>query len=171
MNELDIALSQVEQVKQEIKQALIGKEIDMTDVPFTEYPSKVEEIGKGVPKEIATGSAQHMSWCDLETMRTTLYCKDSNDRMSINGEQVPALSKFIKSVDFTEPSTHRYTTTYTFDKECLVDIEQLMEHSGVSSSKGFGEKISINASDTLVMVYDRNDRTNMFYNLKFYDVE
>ena len=39
-------LTQLNQVKSDIKQALIDKDVDMTDVPFTEYARKIAESGK-----------------------------------------------------------------------------------------------------------------------------
>lgn len=44
MTILDTRLSQVEQCKQDIKNALVNKGIDMTGVPFTDYASKIDEI-------------------------------------------------------------------------------------------------------------------------------
>ena len=37
-------LTQLNSVKLAIKNALISKEVDMTNVPFTEYASKIDEI-------------------------------------------------------------------------------------------------------------------------------
>ena len=39
-------MEQLEAVKADIKQALIDKDIDMTDVPFTDYAGKIAESGK-----------------------------------------------------------------------------------------------------------------------------
>lgn len=41
-------LTQLNNVKLAIKNALISKEVDMTNVPFTEYASKISEISMGV---------------------------------------------------------------------------------------------------------------------------
>lgn len=43
-------LTQLNQVKSDIKQALIGKDIDMTDVPFTGYAEKIAGIKTGVER-------------------------------------------------------------------------------------------------------------------------
>lgn len=40
-------MTQLVQCKQDIRQALIDGGVDMTDVPFTEYASKISEMGGG----------------------------------------------------------------------------------------------------------------------------
>lgn len=45
MNILDTRLSQVEQCKQDIKNVLVNKGVDTTNVPFTDYASKINELG------------------------------------------------------------------------------------------------------------------------------
>lgn len=52
MSNLDIKFSQVEQCKQDIKQALINKGIDMTGVAFTNYASKIEDSLERKPQRL-----------------------------------------------------------------------------------------------------------------------
>ena len=60
MNNLDIKLSQVEQCKADIKQALIDKEVDMTGVAFSGYASKISELELGTQYEtLHTETIQH----------------------------------------------------------------------------------------------------------------
>ena len=55
MSIINDKINQIKEVKENIKQVLIDKGIDMTEVPFTEYPNKISDATE--PSiEIATGT-------------------------------------------------------------------------------------------------------------------
>ena len=99
-------LTQLNEVKQAIKQALINKKVDMTDVPFTNYASKIDSITTGPTKtqklssgvSVGAGSRQTitLTFSDLTSVvGVTSYSLSTDNRgsgatFSISGNKVTA---------------------------------------------------------------------------------
>ena len=71
-------LTQLNNVKLAIKNALISKEVDMTNVPFTEYASKIGEISVGVD----------MSKVKVSVLNKGSYYWEGTSTVTVNGTVV-----------------------------------------------------------------------------------